>query len=90
MQIKWQEDAVNDLVALRQYIALDNSQAAQRIAGKILECASLLKEHPLLGKAGRIHSTREFVVSSTPFTIVYLPQAESITILRIFHQMQQW
>lgn len=90
MQIKWHEDAINDLVALRQYIALDNSQAAQRIADKILECVRLLKEHPLLGKAGRIHSTREFVVTGTPFTIVYLPHAGSITILRIFHQMQQW
>ncbi|MDN5881291.1 MAG: type II toxin-antitoxin system RelE/ParE family toxin [Nitrosospira sp.] len=90
MQIKWQEDAINDLVALRRYIALDNSQAAQRVADKILECVRLLKEHPLLGKAGRIHSTRELVVTGTPFTIIYLPQPDSITILRVFHQMRQW
>lgn len=90
VQIRWHEDAINDLVALRQYIALDNSQAAHRIANKILEYVRLLKEHPLLGKAGRIHATREFVMTGTPFTIVYLPQSDSITILRIFHQMQQW
>jgi addiction module RelE/StbE family toxin len=90
MQIRWHEDAINDLVALREYIATDNSQAAPHIAGKILEAASLLGEYPMLGKAGRIHSTREFVISRTPFTIVYLPQADSVTILRIFHQMQQW
>jgi len=77
MQIKWHEDAINDLVALRQYIALDNSQAARRIADKVLECVRLLKEHPLLGKAGRIYSTRELVVTGTPFTIVYLSQADS-------------
>ena len=90
MQIKWHENAIDDLVLLRQYIALDNSYAAQRIAGKILECVKLLKEHPMLGKAGRIHATRELVVTGTPFTIVYLPQADSVTILRIFHQMRQW
>lgn len=90
MQIKWHENAINDLVSLRQYIALDNLHGARRIGGKILECVKLLKEHPLLGKAGRIHATRELVVTGTPFTIVYLPQADSITILRIFHQMQQW
>jgi toxin ParE1/3/4 len=90
MQVRWHENAINDLVSLRQYIVQDNSHAAQRIAGKILECARLLKEHPLLGKAGRIHTTRELVVTGTPFTIVYLPQPDSITILRVFHQMQQW
>lgn len=84
------ENAINDLVALRQYIALDNPQAAQHTAGKILDCVRLLKEHPLLGKARRIHPTRESVVAGTSFTIVYLPQTDSITILRIFHQMQQW
>jgi toxin ParE1/3/4 len=89
MQVRWQENAINDLVALRQYIALDNPQAALRTAGKILDCLRLPKEHPLLGKAGRIHSTRESVVVGTPFTIVYLPQTDSITILQIFHQMQQ-
>ncbi len=90
MQIRWHEDAINDLVALREYIATENSQAAQRTAAKILEAANLLGEYPVLGKAGRIYSTREFVISKTPFTIVYLPEADSVTILRIFHQMQQW
>lgn len=90
MQIKWHENAIDDLASLRQYIALDNSHAAQRMGGKILECVKLLKEHPLLGKAGRIHSTRELVVTGTPFTIVCLPQPDSVTILRIFHQMRQW
>jgi toxin ParE1/3/4 len=90
MQVRWHENAINDLVSLRQYIAQDNSHAAQRIAGKILESARLLKEHPLLGKAGRIHSTRELVVTGTPFTIIYLPQPDSVAILRVFHHMQQW
>ncbi len=43
----------SDLLTLRQYIALDNSQAAQHIAGKILDSAGFLKEYPILGKAGR-------------------------------------
>ena len=63
MQIKWHENAIDGLVSLRQYIALDNSHTAQRIAGKILECVRLFKEHLLLGKAGRIDSTRELVVT---------------------------
>lgn len=90
MQIKWHEDAISDLVALRQYIALDNPQAAQRVAGKILERVKLLKTHPLLGKAGRIHATRELVVTATPYTVIYSPLPDAVTILRVFHQAQQW
>ena len=90
MQIRWHEDAINDLAALRQYIAQDNPQAAQRIAGKILERVKFLKEHPMLGKAGRIHVSRELVVIGTPYTVIYLPQPDVISILRVFHQAQQW
>ena len=90
MQIRWHEDAINDLVALRRYIALDNPQAAQHTAHKILERVQLLKDHPMLGKAGRISTTRELVVTGTPYTAVYLPQPDLITILRLFHQSQQW
>lgn len=44
----------------------------------------------MLGKAGRIESTRELVVAGTPYTIVYLPQSDVITFLGVFHQAQQW
>lgn len=90
MQIRWHEDAIRDLTVLRAYIARDNPDAAARIAAKILEQVRLLRAHPLLGKAGRIHTTRELVVSGTPYTLVYLPEAERITLLRVFHQTQQW
>jgi len=90
MQIRWHEDAIRDLTALRAYIARDNPDAAARIAAKILERVRMLRAHPLLGKAGRIHTTRELVVSGTPYTLVYLPEAERITLLRVFHQAQQW
>lgn len=90
MQIRWHEDAIDDLVAIRRHIALDNPQAAGHTARKILERVQLLKEHPMLGKAGRIGTTRELVVTGTPYTVIYLPQADLITILRVFHQSQQW
>jgi len=45
----------------------------------------LLKEHPMLGKAGRIHVSRELVVIGTPYIVIYLPQPDVISILRVFH-----
>ncbi len=90
MQIRWEEDAIADLVELRAYIAKDNPQAANSVAAKILTTTNLLTEHALLGKAGRIHTTRELVVSGTPYTLISLPASESISILRIFHQSRSW
>ncbi len=90
MQVRWEEDAIIDLTELRDYIKQDNPEAANKIANKIIESVDLLSQHPLLGKAGRIHKTREFVISGTPYTLIYLPESDIISILRIFHQRRYW
>ena len=90
MQIRWEADAISDLVELRAYIEQENPDAANRVAGKIISTVNLLQEHPLLGKAGRIYETRELVVSGTPYTVVYLAEAESVSVLRVFHQSRSW
>ena len=90
MQIRWQADAISDLIELRNFIEQENPEAANRVASKILHSVDSLLEHPLLGKAGRIHKTREFVVSGTPYTIIYLAESELVTILRVFHQLRSW
>lgn len=90
MQIRWEADAISDLIELRAYIEQDNPEAANRIAEKILHSVDILTDHPLLGKAGRIHKTRELVVSGTPYTIIYLAEPNTVTILRVFHQSRSW
>lgn len=81
---------MRDLTALRAYIARDNPSATGRIATAILDRVRLLRDHPLLGRAGPVHPTRELVVSGTPYTLVYLAEADRLTVLRVFHQSQQW
>lgn len=90
MQVRWESDAIQDLTDLRQYIWQENPEAANSVARKIVEKVDLLQDHPLLGKAGRIYKTRELVVSGTPYTVVYLPESECVSILRIFHQAMTW
>ena len=90
MQIRWEEDALADLAALREYIEQDNSTAAQKVAQRILECVNLLADQPFLGEPGRIHKTRELVISNTPYNIIYHATADIITILRVFHQARKW
>jgi len=90
VQIRWEADAISDLFQLREYIEQDNPEAANRVASKIVQSVDTLIDHPLLGKAGRIHKTRELVVSGTPYTVIYLAEAELVTILRVFHQSRSW
>jgi toxin ParE1/3/4 len=90
MRLRWEADALLDLSDLRNYIEEDNPSAAQKVASRIIEKVNLLKEQPLLGGPGRIYNTREMIVTNTPYTIIYHVSADTITILRVFHQALQW
>ena len=91
MIIKWLEDAaIHDLQALRQYIALDNTIAANRVAKRIINAVNILSEQPGIGKCGRVPDTRELVVSGTPYIIPYRVKSNRIEILRVFHSAMQW
>ena len=90
MRVRWEADALLDLSSLREYIQRDNPAAARKTGQRIIECIDLLREQPFLGAPGRIHKTRELVVSKTPYTVIYHITEEVISILRIFHQAQKW
>lgn len=90
MQIKWLTDAVNDLQALRQYIAQDKPTAASDIAKHIAASVNLLADQPALGRPGRVPHTRELVISGTPYIVPYRIKSNTIQILRIFHGAMQW
>lgn len=90
MIIKWLDDAIVDLQSLRQYIVLDSPSAANRIAKRITSSVELLSENPNIGRHGRVHNTRELVVSDTPYIIPYRVNGNIIEILRVFHSTMQW
>jgi len=90
MRIRWEEEALSDLIELRNFITQENPAAAQVVAKKIIEKTNLLSHQPFMGGAGRIFGTRELVITSTPYTVTYHPTAELITILHVFHQTKKW
>ncbi len=44
----------------------------------------------MLGRVGRQRSTRELVISRTPFIVIYRIMNGRIEILRLLHGAQQW
>lgn len=67
-QVRYSEDAIADLLALREYIALNNPTAAARVAARIRRSVDRLATHPKFGKVGRVEGTRELVSARFPYT----------------------
>lgn len=90
MIIRWLEEVVCDLQALRCYIAQDNVKAAHRVVSKVLNSVNLLSEQPSIGRQGRVPNTRELIISRTPYIVPYRVKNSTIEILRVFHCAIQW
>jgi toxin ParE1/3/4 len=90
MRLLWSPRARNARAAAIDYIAGDNPQAALGQLNAIEQQVQILKDHPALGRPGRVAGTRELVISRTPFILVYRIDDDAIRILRFLHGARQW
>lgn len=90
MKIRWLDQAVLDLKAVKAHIARDNPAAAAGIAQRIREAVQVVGRYPAAGRIGRVPDTREVVVSGTPYIIPYRIKANVVEILRVLHAAQEW
>ncbi|TDR89761.1 type II toxin-antitoxin system RelE/ParE family toxin [Enterovirga rhinocerotis] len=89
--IAWLASAAADLDRILDHIERDSPQGARRVAMAIRKGANtLLHEQPLAGRMGRVEGTRELVISSTPYILVYRLRKERVEVLRIMHGNQKW
>ena len=82
--------ALQDLVALRAYIARNNPAAAEQIADRIERAIGRLADAPRLGRPGRVSGTRELVITGTPYIAAYRARPQRIEVLRIVHGARRW
>jgi toxin ParE1/3/4 len=87
MQVKWLNQALQNLNDEAEYIAQEDPAAARLVVQRIVNAINRLEENPALGHPGRIHGTRELVVPDTRYIVPYRvkPRLQHIEILRIFH-----
>lgn len=90
MHLKWTRPAIRDLKEAGDFIASDNSSAAQRMAERVQEAVEYLLDYPNMGRPGRVSGTRELIVSGTPLIVVYRVIAPVIQILRVLHHARKW
>jgi len=90
MQIKWLPEAGQDLIGIRHYIAEDNPGAAVQVAKRILDTVNYLRNHPEIGRAGRVPSTRELIIPGLPYIVPYRMKGGAIEILGVLHTSMEW
>jgi toxin ParE1/3/4 len=91
MRIRWTEPAARDLTRICDYIENKSDGAtARRIALAIYQGVEGLVPFPRRGRPGRRPGTRELVLLSLPYLVVYSIKDDVVEILRILHGAQNW
>jgi plasmid stabilization system protein ParE len=84
--------ALSDLDGIWDYIAEDNSGAANRVESAILSACDSLARHPMLGsKRSEITSlpVRFWTVTRFPnFIVVYRPDTKPLQVIAVLHGMR--
>jgi len=79
-----------DLAEISEYVGRDNRQAADRVVMRIFDQVDLLSDHPHVGRPGRVESTRELVITGTPYIVAYTVEDEGVAILAALHGARRW
>lgn len=91
MNIRYSSAAVADLEAIRDYIADHNERAAYTTITKIMQSISFLEMFPLIGREGRQTETRELVIPSLPYIVIYtIPDSMTVEIEAVIHTRRQF
>jgi toxin ParE1/3/4 len=89
LSVRWLRAALRDLEAQAAFIADDNPRAAREMVARVRAAVELLRDHPELGRVGRVPATRELIVAGTPYIIPYRVRDGAVVILRLFQGAQR-
>ena len=90
MELRWTEEAAADLEHITDYLFQNAPERAAELVRGIYNAPAALLTFPYRGRAGRKEETRELVLSSLPYIVVYPITGEVIHVVRILHGAQKW
>lgn len=90
MRVIWSSRALDDIEEAHRFIWQHNPQAADRLIDTLLRAAARPKHLPEMGRSGRRPGSRELVVASTPYVIMYELGERGVEILRVMHGARRW
>lgn len=87
MKLEWAESARSNLRQLREYIAEDSPENADRFIAKIIASVEALTDQPNMGRevpeADNREDVRELIFQN--YRIIYLVKSERIYIVSVVH-----
>ena len=90
MKVSYSDDAIQDLIRLKEFIQVNNPSAAQKAAYLIVMGISQLKEFPRLGVKVELapdpEVNRDLIIRN--YICRYLITDQTIYILRIWHHKE--
>ncbi len=81
MKVEFTDPALDDLVAITDYIATHSPQAAERVKARVYAATDRLADQPGLGRPGRVGRTRELVVR--PSIVAYHVRGQVVEVLAV-------
>jgi len=83
MKLRWTPRAVADLEEISDYLAAASPQAWEHLLQRVERLTETILDFPLMGKAGLVPGTREFVLSGTPYILVFQLKDDSVVIVSV-------
>ncbi len=84
MKLEFSESAIQDLIRLREFIAVHNPKASERISLRLRQAMGKLVLYPDIGRSVlEFENVRELVAGD--YVVRYLRLEDVIFILRIWH-----
>jgi addiction module RelE/StbE family toxin len=90
MRVRWTPAAADDFENIANYLFEQTPENAARLIREIYRAPNGLESFPKRGRVGKKEGTRELVLPSLPYVIVYRITSESVYILRVLHGSQDW
>jgi len=88
--VKWLRKALKNLEQAYNYVAETDAEAAIGIVLKIQAATDQLSEFPMMGRTGRVDSTRELVIANTPYIVIYRIKGSTVEVLRVLHSSRKY
>ena len=90
MQLRWTEEAADDLERIADYLLLHAPDRAQDLIGRVYDAPTALLTFPNRGRPGKKEGTRELVLAPLPYIVVYTVRGNVVFVVRILHGAQKW
>jgi toxin ParE1/3/4 len=90
MDIVWRSQAARDLEYVFDFVLQKDPGAAWNLCDRIERRVAQLRDHPHIGRPGRVAGTRELVVAGTPDIVAYRVAPSQVDVLAVIHASRRW